>query len=182
MALTIIEDRIDLNVYDYDQTPPIIKACGDDANVRYVKAALYNGGDEYVVTANDTAELIALRPDNRVVIAAAECIVEEVQEPEYYEIYTEEIDGEEVMYYIDESGNQIYILSPEEAIKPGYVPQDRLDFVRAEIAKEITMIPGQIKCQFKIVSGNQIIRTSYFYVKASENLENRGVCVIDATT
>lgn len=64
MALTDVLTTIDLDVYDYDQTPTQIKAIALDSKTRYVAAAILLRGNPYDVGENSTVTLTIIRPDS----------------------------------------------------------------------------------------------------------------------
>lgn len=63
MALQIIERTFELDVYDHDTTPAIVKAMQIDSESRYVAATIRNAGQVYDVGQNTTVILTILRPD-----------------------------------------------------------------------------------------------------------------------
>lgn len=63
MALTDVLTTIDLDVYDYDQTPTQIKAIALDSKTRYVAAAILLRGNPYDIGENTAVTLTIIRPD-----------------------------------------------------------------------------------------------------------------------
>lgn len=99
--------------------------------------------------------------------------------PEGYEPFEESTSVLVVRwYYIDESGNKIYVTSGT-VIPAVYGTEYELS---AEMTTEMLAISGNVRMQFKITFGNQILRTSIFNVNVGANLERNETDTIDLTT
>lgn len=182
MALEPLVSTVYLDIYDHDTTPTVLKTIASDSRTRFVQAYLQYKGEAYRPDPEATAYLIALRPDRSVIVGPAE-MVELVPENSYtipasssYEDETGEpivSDGEIIEPVESGTGNPVseYELVVEPAI---YGP-------KAEITKEMTEIVGTITFQFKLVQGEEELRTETFKASNGVNVENAGKCVIDLT-
>ena len=166
MALEPIVSTVYLDIYDHDTTPTVIKTVSSDSQTRFVRAFLQKEGEIYSPDPEATAYLVALRPDRSLVVGPAELVIvdpgviEEVTVSEEYE----------------EDG-VVYPAVTETVTVPGteiYGPY-------AEITKEMTAVVGTITFQFKIVQGDEELRTEVFKSNNGINVENAGNCVIDLT-
>lgn len=63
MSLTNIEKTIELDVYDHDTTPSVIKTIQMDTGTRTVFAVIQNSRQDYDIGQNATVSLTVLRPD-----------------------------------------------------------------------------------------------------------------------
>lgn len=182
MALENIVSEVDLDIYDHDQKAPVIKAISGDSTVRYVRGNLLLSGEVYSIDDEEVEVYIcALRPDGALVIGTGQYTVDTyLISPEYVPVSEEiEEDGETYTqwYYIDEDGNRFDVDSGD-VIPAVYGTSYEL---YAEMDKRMLEVPGITKMQFKIKSGAQELRTSIFNVNVGENLENKGICIIDLT-
>lgn len=159
MALDTIVTQVSLDVYNHNQPEPTIKAIGSDSQTRYVQAFLFNDGLTYNPDSNSTATLTALRPDKTVVIGPAELVILIPSETTETLVPIEGTDEYEV---VTETTPDIYGL-------------------QAEMTKEMLASPGHIVMQFKMVVGEQELRTSIFKVNNAVNIELSGSTVVDLT-
>ena len=63
MSLINIERTIELDVYDHDTTPSVIKAIQLDEGTRAVYAVIQNARQNYDIGQNASVSLTVLRPD-----------------------------------------------------------------------------------------------------------------------
>lgn len=182
MALEPIISDVYLDIYDHDTTPITIKTIASDRQTRFVRCFLQKQGEVYRPDPEATAYLIALRPDRSVIVGPAE-MVELVPENSYtvptsssYEDETGEptVSDGEITEPV-ESGTGNPVSEYETIVEPAiYGP-------KAEITKEMTEIVGTITFQFKLVQGEEELRTETFKASNGVNVENAGKCVIDLT-
>ena len=63
MSLINIEKTIELDVYDHDTTPSVIKTIQMDTGTRDVYAVIQNAKQDYDIGQNASVSLTVLRPD-----------------------------------------------------------------------------------------------------------------------
>ena len=113
MALTDVLTTIDLDVYDYDQTPTQIKAIALDSKTRYVAAAILLRGNPYDIGENTAVTLTIIRPDGAGVQITGSTYSYEGENATLYGAYAEltqtalAISGTLKAQFMFTSGNQI---------------------------------------------------------------------------
>ena len=156
MALEPIVSTVYLDIYDHDTTPTVIKTIASDRQTRFVQAYLQKQGEVYRPDTEATAYLVALRPDRSVVVGPAE-LIELVPATMVPDPSTPGWDS------------------------PAFIEEPAIYGPYAEITKEMTAVVGTITFQFKIVQGDEELRTEVFKSNNGINVENAGNCVIDLT-
>lgn len=147
MAITNIIKFITLDVYDHDKTPKTIKSIAADNDTRGIAAELQYEGARYDIGQSATVELIILRPDNVGVGITGSPYEISYESPGSYNPETGETrPGETITYY----------------------------GAYAELDQAALAQTGTLLGQFKITSGEQILRTELFKI-------NNGVA-LDAET
>lgn len=144
MAINIISRQITLDVYRQDKSPVTVNAIAADNDTRYVAAEIQNDGVRYDISSSATVELMVLRPDK-----VGVSIVGQPQEltyetdPVFDPDTGETAPGETVTYY----------------------------GVYAELDQAALAKSGTLLGQFKITSGNQVLRTELFKVNNGRALD-----------
>lgn len=144
MAITNIIKFITLDVYDHDKTPKTIKSITADNDTRGIAAELQYEGVRYDMGQSATVELIILRPDNVGVGITGSPYEFSYEGPGQYNPETgERIPGETITYY----------------------------GAYAELDQAALAQTGTLFGQFKITSGEQILRTEIFKVNNGRALD-----------
>lgn len=144
MAITNIIKSITLDVYDHDKTPKTIKSIAADNDTRYIAAEILCEGARYDIGESAAVELIILRPDKVGVDIVGSSYAFSYETPGSYNPETDEYTpGETVTYY----------------------------GVYAELDQAALAKSGTLLGQFKITSGEQILRTELFKVNNGRALD-----------
>lgn len=144
MAINIISRQITLDVYRHDKASVTVNAIAADNDTRYVAAEIQNDGVRYDISSSATVELMVLRPDK-----VGVSIVGQPQEltyetdPVFDPDTGETTPGETVTYY----------------------------GVYAELDQAALAKSGTLLGQFKIASGNQVLRTELFKINNGRALD-----------
>lgn len=142
MAINTLISEVTLDVYDHDTTPQTIKTIALDNKTRFVHAYLQSHGiDVYQPDLTAKVTLTALRPD-KVAAEAVGSVIELVPAGEDHEEYQE-----------DEQGNPITVVVPGDPAIYG---------LSAEITQAMIAVQGVVLFQFKMESGNEVLRTEIF--------------------
>lgn len=144
MAITNIIKSITLDVYDHDKTPKTIKSIAADNDTRYIAAEIQCEGARYDIGESAAVELIILRPDKVGVGITGSPYAFSYEIPGSFNPETgEETPGETITYY----------------------------GVYAELDQVALVKMGTLLGQFKITSGEQILRTELFKVNNGRALD-----------
>lgn len=144
MAINIISKQIVLDVYSHDKPSITINAIAADNDTRYVVAEIQNDGVRYDIGSSSTVELMVLRPDKVGVSMTGQ--PQELTydtDPVFDPDTGETTPGETVTYY----------------------------GVYAELDQAALAISGILLGQFKITSGDQILRTELFRINNGRALD-----------
>lgn len=144
MAITNIEKLITLDVYNHDTTPTTIKAIACDNDTRYVAAEIQNESVWYDIGSTATVQLTVIRPDKVGVAVTGQP----------YPIEYTHGDGQ---------------IDPETG-EEGEVT-DTYYGVYAELDQPALAVSGTLLGQFKITSGDQILRTEIFKIDNGRALD-----------
>lgn len=128
MSLINIEKTIELDVYDHDTTPSVIKTIQMDAGTRIISAMIQNSRQTYDIGQNAAVSLTVLRPDNTRVQIVGQTF--------------------------------------------GYNGADGTMYgAKAELSDVALAVNGNLKAQFKFISGEQELRTEIFAINNGEALD-----------
>lgn len=144
MALTDIIKLITLDVYNHDTTPETIKSIAADNDTRYVAAEIQNEGIWYDIGQSSTVVLTVLRPDNVGVSITGQPYPIEYQ-----------------------TGGEI---DPETGDEAPVVTETYYG-VYAELDQPALAKAGTLLAQFKITSGEQVLRTEIFKINNGRALD-----------
>lgn len=144
MAITNIIKSITLDVYDHDKTPMTIKSIAADNDTRCIAAEILFEGARYDIGESAAVELIILRPDEVGVDIVGSSYAFSYETPGSYNPETgEHTPGETITYY----------------------------GVYAELDQAALAKTGTLLGQFKITSGEQVLRTELFKVNNGRALD-----------
>ena len=133
MALVNIVTKIELDVYDFNLTPSLVKTIALDSGIRTIEAVIREKGQLYDIGQDATVVLTVMRPDKTGV----------------------QITGE-TCAFVNRSGDDQGVT----------VYGTKVDLTQAALA-----IKGKLPAQFKITSGDRIVRTEVFTIENGQALD-----------